>query len=201
MIHRISSICKSDADIHSHVLHNYSFESLDRSAKIPKRPRLSDSGCTKSVFAKNELDKYKFKFRPNLKNERLKAAGGHELKVCGIVDALFICNGRTKLIKGLVTPDLTNEIIVSCKDAENIGALTLNRADLQVLKCTSSRGIVDALFTYNGRTKLMKGLVTPDLTNKIIVSCKDAENIGALTLNRVDSQVLKCTSSRKRSSP
>ena len=121
------------------MLHNYSFESLDRSAKIPKRPRLSDSGCTKSVFAKNELDKYKFKFRPNLKNERLKAAGDHELRVCGIVDALFTYNGRTKLMKGLVTPDLTSEIIVSCKDAENIGALTLNRADSQVLKCTNSR--------------------------------------------------------------
>ena len=121
------------------MLHNYSFESLDRSAKIPKRPRLSDSGCTTSVFAKNELYKYKFKFRPNLKNERLKAAGDHELRVCGIVDALFTYNGRTKLMKGLVTPDLTSEIIVSCKDAENIGALTLNRADSQVLKCTNSR--------------------------------------------------------------
>lgn len=126
-------MCQSDKNNRDHVLHNYSFRSLDQSAKIPKRPRLSDSGCTKSVFAKNELDMNNFRFKPNLKNERLLAAGDHELKVCGIVDALFTYNGRTKLMQGLVTPDLTNEIIVSRRDAENIGTLSLNRADTQVL--------------------------------------------------------------------
>ena len=80
-----------------------------------------------------------FRFKPNLKNERLLAAGDHKLKVCGIVDALFTYNGRTKLMQGLVMPDFTNKIIVSHRDAKNIGALSLNRADTQVLKVTNSR--------------------------------------------------------------
>ena len=82
-------MCQSDKNNRDHVLHNYSFRSLDQSAKIPKRPRLSDSGCTKSVFAKNDLGMNNFKFKPNIKDKRLLAAGDHELKVCGIVDMHF----------------------------------------------------------------------------------------------------------------
>ena len=111
------------------MLHNYSFEALDRSAKIPKKPRLSDSGCTKSVFAKNELDRYGFKYDPNINNERLIAAGDNEMRVCGVLQSLYTYNGRTDTMHGLVTPDLTSEIIVSRVDAEKIGAININRSD------------------------------------------------------------------------
>ena len=121
------------------MLHNYHFESLDRSARIPKKPRLSDSGCTKSVFSKNELDRYGFKFEPNFKNERLQAAGDHELRVCGVVDSLYSYNGSTRLLHALVTPDLTDEIIISRIDAERVNAIKVDRNDAQVLKCSNVR--------------------------------------------------------------
>ena len=49
--------------------------------------------------------------------ERLMAAGNSEMRVCGVLDSLYTYNGKTKIMHGLVTPDLSGEIIVSRFDA------------------------------------------------------------------------------------
>ena len=71
------------------MLQNYEFEALDRSAKIPKKPRLSDSGCTKSVFAKDELDKYNLRYGPNVNKERLMVTGNRKMVVCDVPDSMY----------------------------------------------------------------------------------------------------------------
>ena len=60
-------------------------------------------------------------------------------------------------------------------------------------------GGLDSLYTYNGKTDITHGLVTPDLTGEIIVSRIDAEKVVAININRSDT-VSKLKSTRKRKS-
>ena len=46
--------------------------------------------------------------------------------------------------------------------------------------------MLDSLYTYNGKTDITHGLVTPDLTGEIIVSRIDAEKVVAININRSD---------------
>lgn len=80
-------------------------------------------------MAKNLLDNNRVEYQPNYEGERLKAAGEHELQVCGVLQLNGTYNGSTAIMECLVTPDLDNETIVSAADAEAVGAITRNRAD------------------------------------------------------------------------
>ena len=76
--------------------------------KSQKKHSLADSQCTKSVFAKNKLDKYGFKYDPNIDNERLIAAGD-KMRVCGVLQSLYTYSGKTNIMRGLVTPKVFRE--------------------------------------------------------------------------------------------
>ena len=154
------------------MLQNYEFEALDRSAKIPKKPRLSDSGCTKSVFAKDELDKYRFKYGPNVHRERLMAAGNSEMRVCGVLDSLYTYNGKTKIMHGLVTPDLSGEIIVSRFDAERVGAIKIDRSDAKVSILTNA--------------PKRKSETMPDITPKRVKFKNDTKKVQQVQEHPVD---------------
>ena len=110
------------------LLHRYSWSSLDGRRQF-KKFALSDSGCDKTVMAKNLLDRNQVKYDPNLEGERLQAAGAHELQVCGVLQLDGTYNGNTITMDCLVTPDLDNEAIVSATDAEAVGAISRNRAE------------------------------------------------------------------------
>ena len=154
------------------MLQNYEFEALDRSAKIPKKPRLSDSGCTKSVFVKDELDKYNFRYRPNVNKERLMAAGNSEMLVCGVLDSMYTYNGKTKIMQGLVTPDLSGEIIVSRFDVECVGAIKIDRSDAKV----------SILINAHKR----KSETMPDITPKHVKFKDDARKVQQVQGHPVD---------------
>ena len=70
--------------------------------------------------------------------ERLMAAGNSEMRVCGVLDSLYTYNGKTKIMHGLVTPDLSGEIIVSRFDAERVGAIKIDRSDAKVSILTNA---------------------------------------------------------------
>ena len=82
---------------------------------------MSDSGCTKSVFAKDKLDKYRFRYGPNINKERLMAGSNSKMRVCGVLYSLYTYNGKTEIMHGLVSFDLSGKIIVSRFDAKRVG--------------------------------------------------------------------------------
>lgn len=90
---------------------------------------LSDSGCTKTIISADVLQKHQIPIEPNVNGEKLIAANGAPMLVCGTVtlEGTFDGSGKNKFIDCLVTQQLENSIIVSWHDAEELGAITLVR--------------------------------------------------------------------------
>ena len=86
-----------------------------------------DSGSTRTVFAKNILDKHKIQHKANTSNETLFNASKKPMTVNGIVDLTANFNGNSKQINGLVSEDLKNTILISWFDAEDLGSLSITR--------------------------------------------------------------------------
>ena len=86
-----------------------------------------DSGSTRTILAKNILDKYKIPYKPNTSNETLFNASKKPMTVNGIVDLTAKFNGNSKQINGLVSEDLKNTILLSWFDAEDLGSLSITR--------------------------------------------------------------------------
>ena len=59
-----------------------------------------DSGSTRTILAKNILDKYKIPYKPNTFNETLFNASKKPMTVNGIVDLTAKFNGNSKQING-----------------------------------------------------------------------------------------------------
>ena len=87
---------------------------------------LSDSGCTKTIISADVLQKHQIPIEPNVNGEKLIAANGAPMLVCGTVtlEGTFDGSGKNKFIDCLVTQQLENSIIVSWHDAEELGAIT-----------------------------------------------------------------------------
>ena len=86
-----------------------------------------DSGSTRTIFAKNILDKHKIQYKANTSNETLFNASKKPMTVNGIVDLTANFNGNSKQINGLVSEDLKNTIPLSWFDAEDLGSLSITR--------------------------------------------------------------------------
>ena len=91
---------------------------------------LSDSGCSRTVIAKDVLQKQGIKYDKNELGERLLTAGGHDLNVSGIITlegGFKNEHGITKTtyMHCLVSDSLTDEIIVSSVNSEAVGSLTI----------------------------------------------------------------------------
>ena len=82
-----------------------------------------DSGSTRTIFAKDVLDKHKIPYRPNTSNGTLFNASKKPMIVNGIVDLTAKFNGNSKQINGLVSEDLKDTILLSWYDAEDLGSL------------------------------------------------------------------------------
>ena len=86
-----------------------------------------DSGSTRTIFAKDVLDKHKIPYKPNTSNETLFNASKKPMIVNGIVDLTAKFNGNSKHINGLVSEDLKDTILLSWYDAEDLGSLSITR--------------------------------------------------------------------------
>ena len=88
-----------------------------------------DTGASKTIFAKNILDKQKINFSPKPENLDLYTAAGEPMTVNGHIQLTATFKGKSKLIDGLVSEDLTNEILMSWYDCEDLGSVSIARSD------------------------------------------------------------------------
>ena len=72
-----------------------------------------DTGASKTIFAKNIIDKHNIKILPKPDNLDLYTAAGELMTVNGQVQLTATFKDKSKLIEGLVSEDLTNEILMS----------------------------------------------------------------------------------------
>ena len=84
---------------------------------------LSDTGCSRTVIAKDVVEKYGIPIMKNVKKDRLLAANKQDLHVNGVVELKGTYKGKSIYMSCLVTDDLEDEIIVSWHDSHWIGAV------------------------------------------------------------------------------
>ena len=87
-----------------------------------------DTGASKTIFVKNILDKQKIKFFPKPDNLDLYTAAGEPMTVNGQVQLTATFKDKSKLIEGLVSEDLNNEILMSWYDCEDLGSVSIARS-------------------------------------------------------------------------
>ena len=88
---------------------------------------IPDSGSSRTIFGKQLLDKQGIKFEPNTDAEQLYNASNNPMCVNGTVQLTVTFNGKSKLIDGLVSEDLQNEVLLSWYDAEDLGSISITR--------------------------------------------------------------------------
>ena len=88
---------------------------------------IPDSGSSRTIFGKDLLDKHGIKFEPNHDSEELYNASSNPMTVNGTVQLTATFNGKSKLINGLVSEDLKDEVLLSWFDAEDLGSLSITR--------------------------------------------------------------------------
>ena len=86
---------------------------------------IPDSGSSRTIFGKGLLDKQGIKYEPNLDSEELYNASSNPMTVNGTVQLTATFNDKSKLIDGLVSEDLKDEILLSWFDAEDLGSLSI----------------------------------------------------------------------------
>ena len=101
-----------------------SFHDSDHHFKHQVTP---DTGASKTIFAKNILDGQNIKISPKPDALELYTAAGEPMTVNGQVQLTATFKGKSKLIDGLVSEDLTNEILMSWYDCEDIGSVSITR--------------------------------------------------------------------------
>ena len=84
---------------------------------------LSDTGCSRTVIAKDVVEKYGIPIMKNVKKDRLLAANKQDLHVNGVVELKGTYKGKSIYMSCLVKDDLEDEIIVSWRDSHWIGAV------------------------------------------------------------------------------
>ena len=88
---------------------------------------IPDSGSSRTIFAKDLLDKHGICFQPNHSNEELFNASNNPMTVNGTVELTATFYGKSKRLYGLVSEDLKNNILLSWHDAENLGSISITR--------------------------------------------------------------------------
>ena len=88
---------------------------------------IPDSGSSRTIIAKNLLDKHGINFEPNHENEELFNASSNPMTVNGTVQLTATFNGKSALIDALVSEDLKDTILLSWYDAEELGSLSITR--------------------------------------------------------------------------
>ena len=86
-----------------------------------------DSGSSRTIFGKNLLDSQGIKIEPNLDSEELYNASNSPMTVNGKVQLTATFQGKSKLIDGLVSEDLKDQVLLSWYDAEDLGSLSITR--------------------------------------------------------------------------
>ena len=87
---------------------------------------LPDSGTTKTIFAYNVIRKNRIRMFPT--DDVLSNASGEQMDVSGAVRLLATFRDKTIWINGVVSKDLKDEVLVSWRDCENLGSITITRA-------------------------------------------------------------------------
>ena len=87
-----------------------------------------DTGASKTIFAKNIIDKHNIKISPRPDNLDLYTAAGEPMTVNGQVQLTATFKDKSKLIEGLVSDDLKNEILMSWYDCEDLGSVLITRS-------------------------------------------------------------------------
>ena len=87
-----------------------------------------DTGASKTIFAKNIIDRQKINISPKPNNLDLYTAAGEPMTVNGQVQLTATFKGKSKLIDGLVSEDLNNEILMSWYDCEDLGSVSIARS-------------------------------------------------------------------------
>ena len=88
---------------------------------------IPDSGSSRTIFAKNLLDTNGITYEPNHDNEQLFNASSNPMTVNGTVQLTANFQGKSKLIEGLVSQDLKDDILLSWYDAEDLGSISITR--------------------------------------------------------------------------
>ena len=88
---------------------------------------IPDSGSSRTIFGKSLLDEQGIKFEPNLNAEELYNASNNPMTVNGTVSLTTTFNGKSKIINGLVSEDLKDQVLLSWYDAEDLGSLSITR--------------------------------------------------------------------------
>ena len=101
--------------------------SFQNCSKIFEHDVIPDSGSSRTIIAKNLLDKHGINFEPNHENEELFNASSNPMTVNGIVQSTAAFNGKSALIDALVSEDLKDTILLSWYDAEELGSLSITR--------------------------------------------------------------------------
>ena len=86
-----------------------------------------DTGASKTIFAKNIIDKHNIKILPKPDNLDLYTAAGEPMTVNGQVQLTATFKDKSKSIEGLVSDDLKNEILMSWYDCEDLGSVLITR--------------------------------------------------------------------------
>ena len=87
-----------------------------------------DTGASKTIFAKSIIDRQKIKISPKPDTLELYTAAGEPMTVNGQVQLTATFKGKSKLIDGLVSEDLTNDILMSWYDCEDLGSVSIARS-------------------------------------------------------------------------
>ena len=87
-----------------------------------------DSGTTKTIFAYDVIRKHGVGIDPNEDEDRLFNASDKPMNVAGTVQIKTTFQGKTKVVHGLVSKDLKDEVLVSWKDCEDLGSMFITRS-------------------------------------------------------------------------
>ena len=110
------------------ILHKYKWDPPGPGKSFHKKC-LSDTGCSRTVVAKDVADKFGIPILPNTNRDRLQTANKQDLNVNGVIKLRATYKSKTISVNALVTDDLTDEIIVSWHDSHDLGTVTIDGLD------------------------------------------------------------------------
>ena len=84
-----------------------------------------DTGASKTIFAKNILDKHKINIFPKPNDLDLFTAAGEPMTINSQVQLTATFKDKSKLVEALISEDLKNEIIMSWYDCEDLGSVSI----------------------------------------------------------------------------
>ena len=103
---------------------------------------LSDTGCSRTIIAKDILVNHGIPFGENSLGERLQGVNKQDINVNGVVfiKGKYVDSKgkvRSRYMNCLVTDELSNEIIVSWHDAASLGAVVMDGSPGPISTCAA----------------------------------------------------------------